>query len=193
MILLGTVLGCASFVRAGIIAGPDVYDGATFYLLSPDTWTNSEAEALTQIGGTLATVPDSATNQWINATFGSIAAKSNANLWLGYYDPNYLTDGTGAQHAADFRWASGAGVSFTNWRSGEPNNDPGWDGEGYANLEVATGLWNDQNNDSSGSSDFGVVETVPEPASCASIAVIGLPSILRRRKISFHRIPREII
>ena len=96
--------------------------------------------------------------------------------------------GTGSQHKADFVWASGAPVTFTDWNQGEPNNDPNWGGEYYGIIQtyvfdtLQPGLWNDQNNTASGSSDYGVVEIVPEPsvASCFTIAAVGL--LPRRRR-----------
>jgi len=82
---------------------------APVLLLSPDTWTNSEAQAVA-MGGTLAIVPDAGTNSWIVNTFAPyINSAPDANLWIGLYDPTgAIKDdgpgGPGSLHAADFVW-----------------------------------------------------------------------------------------
>jgi len=169
-----------SQARAGVVTGPitDPSNGYSYYLLTPDTWTNSESEAVA-MGGHLATVNNPSENSWILNTFGPLTGNEGANLWIGLYDP-ILNDGTGAQHAADFIWSSGAPVTYTNWGPAEPDNSPYWGGEYYTILEVVPfealvpGVWNDQSNTSSGSSDYGVVEVVPEPTGIAIVAVMGL-------------------
>lgn len=191
-IIVGVLAVAARAALAGVVDGPitNPANGNRYYLLAPNAWTDSESEAVT-LGGTLATVDSAADNAWILNTFGAIAnpsggnAPSNANLWIGFYDPD-LNDGTGAQHAADFIWASGARITYTNWEPGEPNNDAGWGGEYYAEINTVAynigslpGEWNDQNNTSSGSLDFGVVQVVPEP-SCGG--VFGFALLLLRRR-----------
>lgn len=176
-----------SEAHGGAVTGPIVNpsNGYSYYLLTPDTWTNSEAEAVS-MGGHLATVNNLSENNWILNTFGPIVGNSGPNIWIGLYDP-ILNDGAGAQHAADFIWSSGAPVTFTNWGPGEPDNSAYWGGEYYTILEVvpfealAPGVWNDQSNTSSGSSDYGVVEVVPEPTGLAFAAITSLLAIRRRR------------
>ncbi|MGA2233830.1 MAG: lectin-like protein [Tepidisphaeraceae bacterium] len=101
------------------IDGPitDPANGNQYYLLSSDTWNGSEAQAVA-LGGTLATVQNLAENSWIQNTFGPLVGDGGSSLWIGFYDP-IPNDGTGAQHAADFIWASGAPVTYTNWAFGE--------------------------------------------------------------------------
>ncbi|MEI8292205.1 MAG: lectin-like protein [Verrucomicrobiota bacterium] len=158
-------------VGQGVLSGPIVNpnNGYTYYLLNSDTWTASEAEAVS-LGGTLATVQNQSENTWILNTFGPMLGNSGANLWIGLYDP-ISNDGTGAQHAADFIWASGQPVTYTSWGQAEPDNGPAWGGEYYTILMVVSfsqlvpGDWNDQNNTASSSFNYGVVEVVPEPTS----------------------------
>jgi hypothetical protein len=163
--------------RAAPLAGPftNPGNGHRYYLLNPDTWTNSEAQA-NALGGHLATVRSQAENDWILNTFSPIVGNSGPNIWIGFYDP-VTGDGTGGQHAADFRWTSGEPVTYTHWGQGEPNNSVAFGGEYYAILEVVPfnvlvpGDWNDQSNTSSNSSDYGVVEIVPEPTTLALMAL----------------------
>jgi hypothetical protein len=105
---------CASSSSAAIVSGPvvDPANGHTYYLLSADTWSTSETEALS-LGGTLATVNDAANNDWIFNTFSA----GTRNLWIGYNDGNF--DNT-------FTWADGEPVTYTNWDTAlnQPNLGP---------------------------------------------------------------------
>ncbi len=177
-------MGRGQSVLTGPILDPE--NGYEYYLLTPATWTASEAEAVS-LGGNLATVENQAENDWLLNTFRPILGDSGANLWIGLYDP-VANDGTGAQHAADFVWASGAPVTYTHWGLDEPNNSSYWGGEYYTILEVVPysqlvpGDWNDQSNTSSGSFDYGVVEVeaVPEPASVGLLILGGAFFAARR-------------
>ena len=134
-------------------------NGHTYDLLSSSDWTNAEATAVA-LGGHLATVRSAAENQWILATFAN-----NREIWLGLYDP-ILGDGSGTQHAADFRWASGASSTYRAWNSGEPNN--GNAGEYYAYMYWSQygngGQWNDAPNTAQSLGEpprYGLVEIIP--------------------------------
>jgi hypothetical protein len=168
---------------AGPITNPS--NGHVYYLLPPETWTASESDAVS-MGGHLATVRNAAENQWILDTFSPLVGNSGPNIWIGFYDP-VSEDGNGAQHAANFRWSSGEPITYTHWGQFEPNNAASWGGEYYAILEVVTfnvlvpGDWNDQSNTSSGSSDYGVVEVVPEPSTLALLGVGAAVLLVRRR------------
>jgi hypothetical protein len=155
----GAVLSaCLSFAAFG---APGVLDTAinpannhVYYLLANSNWTNAESAAVA-LGGTLATVNDSAENNWILDRWGT-----NRSLWIGLYDP-IIGDGGGAEHEANFVWASGLSSGFRNWRPGEPNGDR------YTymypkSLGGLAGLWNDTPNlTTPGGSEpplYGVVE-----------------------------------
>ena len=173
---------------AGILEGPitDPATGYSYYLLQSASWTISESEA-EKLGGNLATINDQADNTWVFDTFGSTAAAKGDDLWIGFYDPQ-TNDGTGAQHAADFIWADGEPVSYTNWSAGEPNGDPELDDEAdytamtaFSHDGLTPGEWNDKSNTSSTTPSLGVVEVLPEPASLGLLSVVAI-GLLRMRR-----------
>lgn len=86
-------------------------NGHVYYLLSNDTWTNSEAFAAT-IGGHLATINDAAENAWVYDTFSAFAGVDRS-LWIGMND--VVREGA-------FVWISGETAGYTNWSAGQPNN-----------------------------------------------------------------------
>jgi hypothetical protein len=153
--------------RADILAGPivDPANGHTYYLLTTNTWTASEAEALT-LGGHLATINDLAENQWGFNTFTPLTGATRPALWIGLNDA--AVEGT-------FVWASGEPDQFTHWASGEPINGGGV--EDWVHLIDPLGgadrasRWNDAENVTPQGPVmfFGVVEVVPEPASALLI------------------------
>jgi glucose/arabinose dehydrogenase len=105
------------------------YNGGTYRLTAPNlTWEEAQTAAR-QAGGNLVTVNDAAENNWLVQTFGG-----TEGLWIGITDRT--TEG-------QFAWASGAGVSYTNWAPGEPNNAGGNQDYGWMNYS-APGLWDDR-------------------------------------------------
>jgi Lectin C-type domain len=170
---------CSAQVLAGPMTNPS--NNFEYYLLAANTWTNSQAEAVS-MGGNLATVTDASVNAWILNTFSPLV---DSSLWIGFYDPD-IGDTPGAQHEADFIWASGAPITYTNWAPGEPNDGAGGFGGEYYTVMYPSlpgtngpaGTWNDENNSASGTIAFGVVEVVPEP-SC--VEVLALLSLIPRR------------
>lgn len=139
--MLSTLAGlCAVYLSAattsgGVLRGPIVNpaNGHTYYLLTQNTWTASEAEAVA-LGGHLATVNDAAENAWITTTFSA----PYYYLWIGLNDA--AVDG-------HFAWSSGEPVTYQNWYSGEPNNYNG--GEDYVliyNFDSGYMEWNDDKN-----------------------------------------------
>jgi hypothetical protein len=132
-------------LRGAVIAGPitNPANGHTYYLLSQNTWTASEAEALT-LDGHLVTVNDADENAWIFSTFSQFGGISRA-LWIG------LTD---AGHEGQFTWISGDPSTFTLWSGAQPDNGVPGPAENYVHLLWPThpqtpGQWNDFQNLSS--------------------------------------------
>ena len=70
---------------ASVVAGPVVNPANqhTYYLLTADTWTNSQAFAQT-LGGNLATIDDAAENTWVFQQFGT-----GRDLWIGVWSQNF--------------------------------------------------------------------------------------------------------
>jgi hypothetical protein len=151
-----------SSALGGIEAGPftNAANGHIYYLLTANTWTNSEAEAVT-LGGHLVTINDAAENQWLVDTFANYGDVVRP-LWIGLTDRD--SEGT-------FQWVSGQPFNYSNWNlaSGEPNNSGG---SGYeedftyiiqdnsGNPTVFPTFWNDVPNDGYGVIPpiYGVVE-----------------------------------
>jgi len=110
------VIGClgAEQSSAGVLAGPFVNpgNGFSYTLLTQDSWTNSEAEAVA-LGGHLATVNSAAEDNWLLTTFLPFISDPQGSLLIGFED---LTQN------GQFVWTSGSPMVYTNWGSGEPNN-----------------------------------------------------------------------
>lgn len=115
-VVLISLVACAPSIQAGIMTGPIVNpsNGHTYYLLTQNNWSNSEAEDVS-LGGHLVTINDAAENAWVVSTFANFGGVSPA-LWVGLNDS--AVEGT-------FVWASGEPVEYTNWGPGEPNNHTG--------------------------------------------------------------------
>jgi len=77
---------CAIRVEADpvVISGPIVNpgNGHTYYLLSPDTWTASQAAAVS-LGGNLVTINDAAEQTWVFGTFAGFGGQRIASLPRG--------------------------------------------------------------------------------------------------------------
>jgi len=129
-------------------------NGHLYLLLSPATWTWSE-QAAGALGGHLATVRNSAEQDWLFQTLAGFAGL-NRLLWIGLND--VAKEGT-------FVWSSGEPVGFTYWAPGEPNNALG--GEDFVTLyppgHTQAGRWNDWGERVlDGTRPFnGVVELIP--------------------------------
>ncbi len=158
-------------------------NGHNYYLLSPATWTASEAYAQT-LGGNLATVNSDAENQWIFNTFSSFTENNTGSLWIGLYDPSQ--DSLGGSHESNFVWADGEPVTYTDWAGGQPDNGGG--DEFYATIRPPgyspSGSWNDLADSYNTTPVYGVVEVVPEPGTFALIGVGASIFIASRRKKS---------
>src|SRR5258705_8618838 len=105
LVLVGFAIQGSAALGASVMLGPIVNPANqhTYYLLTADTWTNSQAFAQT-LGGNLATINDAAENAFVFAQFGT-----GRDLWIGFND---------AQTEGVFTWISGETPSYTNWRPG---------------------------------------------------------------------------
>ena len=145
-------------INASVIQGPIINpeNRHLYFLLSQNTWTRSEQEAL-QLGGHLATIRNASEQSWVFQNFG-LGFGGGRLLWIGLND-------LGSEGI--FKWSSGETNSDCFWAPGEPNNAGG--NESYVALYYAghdaQGLWNDWpdiSSDPIGVPFMGLAEVVPE-------------------------------
>ena len=159
-----------------------------YYALTPTATNWSAAQKLAvSWGGTLATITSSNEQNFINATFLT-GAFDHLPLWVGLRDPSpngtltqmwrRMAERVGIHHTAEFKWVTGEPFSYSNWKPGEPSNNP--PGENYVaiNWEYSDdpprglkGDWNDTPLNGTagfgGKTDgpyFGLVERETDPS-----------------------------
>ena len=154
--------GVALNLRADIVAGPikNPANNHRYYLLSPNTWTSSEAEA-ESLGGTLAVIKNADEQKWVFSTFGTNGGTNN-HLWIGLCRQ---------YPGGPFAWVTGAKLKYTYWCNGQPDNGGGV--ESYVHMcapnrpfgQPLSGGWNDlaDNGSVDGFVPDGVVEIGDEP------------------------------
>lgn len=99
-------------VVAGPITNPD--NGHDYYLLTPNTWTASEAEA-ENLGGTLAIIKNAAEENWIYTNFAEWQGSDHV-LWIGLRRQ---------YPGGPFHWITGQAINYWNWCEGQPDNGGG--------------------------------------------------------------------
>ena len=117
------------------------YGGHWYALSNASSWTGAETEAQA-LGGHLATIDDAAENQWVRDAF----RRFGVNTWIGLSDQ--AVENTWA-------WAGGTALSYTNWASGQPNNNATND---YVYLGPSDGLWRVTSDTGLGTSARGIIE-----------------------------------
>ena len=172
LILIFTVLATclASHAQLYTIGGPIINpaNGHSYYLLSPGTWNEAEAFAVT-LGGHLATINDAAENSWVYANVASSAVDQNP--WIGWNDADM--NGT-------WNWVSGEPVTYVNWAPDEPNN-PTTEFWGNYYGPIHPEQWNNYN---ASISLNGIVEVVPEPSTlCLALVAVGSCILKRSRRV----------
>lgn len=149
--------------QAGILAGPvtNPDNRHEYFLLVPNAWTASEAEA-EQLGGTLAIIRNAAEQEWVFSQFGNFAG-TNRSLWLGRWR---------SWPGAPFASVTDDRVAYYNWDAGQPDNAGGR--ELFVQM-LTTGKWND--NTDTANPVCGVVEVPgksdPLALSAAEKSLIG--------------------
>ncbi len=116
--------------KNGAVAGWLVNPANGHYYRSgvPSSWTDANAEA-TALGGYLVSIQNGAENQWLLEHFAGIGQG-----WIGFTDNG---------HEGSFTWTNGQPVTFTNFKSGEPN---GGGSENFVQIYLDSGQWNDLSN-----------------------------------------------
>ena len=159
-----------SWAYAGVVGGPisNPANSHSYYLLTNNNWTGSQAEAVT-LGGDLVTINDASENVWVNSTFSNFG-DTPRSLWIGFND---------VASEGNWVWASGETVSYTNWWSGQPDNV---NNEDYAYMGQNGGWGDGQNGLWAGYNLYGVVEVIPEPATVGLLMLGGLALLRGRRR-----------
>jgi len=154
---LGLIAFLVPCARAAVSTGPltNAANGHVYYLLSTNSWTRAEKEAVS-LGGHLVTINDEAEQTWVYSKFGS------NEVWIGLSDRE--VEGT-------FQWVSGETSTYRNWDPGEPNNAiSGNNNQDYVHIYSNTnsivsrrGKWDDRSETEAFALGFkGVVEVIPE-------------------------------
>lgn len=169
---LAFLLGSASSACAAtLIAGSErTFGGHTYGLLTTDTWTASEAAAVS-LGAHLVTVNDILENNFIFDTYSSYGGVDRT-LWIGLSFQGGENNST-----TSWAWSSGDSVDFRNWWSGDPN---GFSSEPAVAIvpptqSASSKTWFDAPNGLGSyysTNVYGVIEysAVPEPAAFGGLA-----------------------
>ena len=121
-----SIMPPAEFISIG------TYNGHSYYRSSSATSWYKAKQLCENAGGYLAVITSEGENDFIQENFGR-----NSHFWIGLTDE--ATEGT---HV----WVTGETFSYTNWYSGEPNNDPT---QHYAGMYYHTGTWWDDHGSDS--------------------------------------------
>src|SRR5262245_18757143 len=188
VLFLRVICGCFVFVVCAIglgispatatTIGPvlNPANGHSYYVFDEMvSWFAAETQAVA-LGGHLVTINDTAENAWIVSTL----TVSGQRYWIGARDD--ATEGT-------FVWESGEPWSYTQWSSGEPDDDASFGGLGdFGFMSGTTGDWGDTNGSFVGFVTGGIAEVVPEPSVLVLLASFGL--IVLRHGATRRALPR---
>jgi hypothetical protein len=128
-----TALALAAAAQAQVVVGPTINpaNGKRYYRLAPTTWADANARAAA-LGGSLATIHESTTNEWVRANIAAFG-NNTAECFIGINDiaiENF------------YNWIGGEPAVWFNWSPGEPNNGNGLEDLGA--MIPSTGRWNDR-------------------------------------------------
>ncbi len=104
------------------------YNGHYYGLsVNMKTWTEAKADCEAN-GGHLVTITDEEEQMTVQKLF---SYDSSTTAWIGATDE---------ENEGEWTWCTGEEFSYTNWKSGEPNNDGD---EDYAGIYIDNFKWND--------------------------------------------------
>lgn len=173
LISMITARSDAAMIQWSVASGGNEHWYEVVNVSSPITWTAAK-DAASLAGGYLATLTTAAEDQFV----ANLVQANNRNAFLGGYqiDPS-------APPNVGWTWVTGEEWAFTNWASGEPN-DQGSPNESF--LEMWTNrYWNDAPHSGSGYAQYAyVVEVVPAPGVLPLLAAAGLFGRRRRQRAS---------
>jgi hypothetical protein len=109
MVLAAGILPLGAAIIVGPITNPA--NGHDYYLLTPNTWSASEAEA-ENLGGTLAIIRDKNEQDWVFSQFGAHDG-TNLNLWIGLHRVGY---------ERTLVWVTGERLDYAHWAGGQPDD-----------------------------------------------------------------------
>lgn len=177
----------SQYAASAAVIDEDVFDGVTYYLISPASWHDSQSEA-ESMGGHLAVINSMEEQEFIYNTFGPSAlaaapASGKVNMWIGLTDQ----DMDGELEACD-----DSDVTFEHFFPDQPQRN--FSDEMFMGIRVRgsndnfpVGKWIDiVSNTRLGDLSYGVVKVVtaaPEPAAwmLALAGAIGLRLVMARR------------
>jgi hypothetical protein len=161
------LLFIAARLPAEIVAGPltNPANGHDYYLLTPNTWTASEAEA-ESLGGTLAVIGNAREQDWIFSTFGAYSG-TNRDLWIGLCR-------VGPQRTLE--WVTGEPLNYSNWAGGQPDDMGGR--QSCVFLASSNRPWGFPAGGWADIEDNGIVD------GCLPCAVVELPGKAHQHSLS---------
>jgi hypothetical protein len=113
--------------------------GNEYKLSSQGTWQQAENEARAN-NGHLVAINSEEENNWLINQFAD-ATTNKTMFWIGFSD---------SRIEGNWEWSNNNQVTYTNWNSGEPNNDHNGEDCGVwfnNNSTFRAGLWNDMSCD----------------------------------------------
>jgi len=137
-------VGTGSLSGRGTPVASRIYDKKLYQVYQKScTWLEAKKLCEKYVGH-LATVSDPAENEVV----AGLAQDTGMELWIGA--ESYSNN-------SNFTWVDGTTWSYTNWNTGEPNNDSGV--ENCLHL-LSTGFWNDAANSSQNPRGY-IIEAAP--------------------------------
>ena len=166
------MISIVCFMRIGFAA---TYNEHNYWIIEVPSisWDNAQAAAIAA-GGYLATITDGD-----EQTFIETILPATGELWLGGYQTEPSSDPN-----ANWAWITGETWNYTNWNSGEPNDNYGYASEESLAILCDLEKWNDEGSLNNIS---GYIIESPVPIPPALILLGSGLLILARFRRKFER------